>query len=110
MVNCDDTVSCREGMHIGGLRYVQNYGGKNYQLLECFVDPSEIGAICDVYAGSDGAIRVKEYFVNGAVEGRTKGIYHSSKYAALKDGEWATMKKEAIEKANKVATEVADVN
>lgn len=101
MVNCNDDRSCVKGLHVGGWNYVASYKGLNCQLLDCFVDPMEIGAICDVYQGSDGAIRVREYFVFGAVEGKTKGIYHSSKYAAKKDKEWAAFKLEAIENANK---------
>jgi hypothetical protein len=96
-----------KGLHVGGWRYVSSYKGLNCQLLECFVDPAEIGAICDVSAYSDGAIRVREYFVFGAVEGRNKGIYHSSKYAAMKDAEWATYKAEAIANSNKLAKQVA---
>lgn len=98
-VNCNDYTSCVKGLHVGGWQYVQSYNGLNCQLLECFVDPMEIGALCDLNRG-DGAIRVREYFVYGAVEGRTKGIYHSSKYAAIKDAEWEEFKKEAIKNAN----------
>lgn len=101
MVNTNDDTSCVKGLHVGGWNYVSCYKSLNCQLLECFVDPMEIGAICDVREGSDGAIRVREYFVFGAVEGRTKGIYHSSKYAAMKDAEWDEFKKEAVENANK---------
>jgi hypothetical protein len=108
-VNCDDNQTCVKGLHVGGIRYVQSYGGGNRQLLECFVDPSEIGAICDVSPFSDGAMRVKEYFIYGAVEGRTKGIYHSSKYASKKDEEWEEMKKAAIEQSNKLVEEVNSI-
>jgi hypothetical protein len=106
LVNTNDNISCVKGLHVGGWNYVSCYRGLNSQLLECFVDPMEIGAICDVGPNSDGAIRVREYFIYGAVEGRTKGIYHSSKYAAIKDAEWEEMKKEAIEKANKLVSDI----
>lgn len=99
-VNTNDYISCKPGLHVGGLQYVQSYRSLNCQLLDCFVDPAEIGALCDLYRG-DGAIRVKEYFIYGATEGRTKGIYHSSKYAAIKDAEWEALKQEAIELSNK---------
>lgn len=101
-VDCNDNRCCVKGLHVGGWQYVQSYKGLNCQLLECFVDPMEIGAICGIgsYRGSDGAIRVREYMTYGAVEGRTKGIYHSSKYAAMKDAEWAEFKKEAVKNAN----------
>ena len=95
-VNTNDFTNCVAGLHVGGWGYVSRYKSLNCQLLECFVDPSEIGAICDVSPDSDGALRVKEYFIYGAVEGRTKGIYHSSKYAAIKDTEWEAFKAEAV--------------
>ncbi len=99
-VNCSDSQSCVAGLHVGGWRYVQCYSSLNAQLLECFVDPAEIGAIVSVHSG-DGAIRCREYFIYGAVEGRTKGIYHSSKYAGMKDAEWEEYKKEAVAASNK---------
>jgi hypothetical protein len=74
-------------------------------LLECFLDPAEIGAIVDLDYG-DGAIRCREYFIYGAVEGRTKGIYHSSSYAKLKDAEWEDYKAEAVKAANAKVKEV----
>lgn len=107
-VNTNDDTTCVKGLHVGGWRYVSSYKGLNCQLLECFVDPAEIGAICDVNRNSDGAIRVREYFVYGAVEGRNKGIYHSSKYAAMKDTEWDAYKKEAVENSNKLVAKITD--
>lgn len=100
-VNTDDYNTCVKGLHVGGWQYVQSYKSLNCQLLECFVDPAEIGAICDIRS-SDGAIRVREYFVYGAVKGRTKGIYHSSTYAQMKDAEWEAYKLAAVENANEV--------
>jgi len=97
-VDTSDDIFGRPGLHVGGFRYVQSYKALNNQLLECFVDPAEIGAFVD---GEDYAMRVREYFVYGAVKGKTKGIYHSSKYAAMKDDEWAEYKKQAIENAEK---------
>jgi hypothetical protein len=70
----------------------------------------EIGAICGLGMDSDGAIRSKEYFVYGAVKGRTKGIYHSSHYAAIKDSEWEKMKADAIDASNKKLTDSFDIN
>jgi len=100
LVNTNDNQSCVAGLHVGGWKYVDNYKSLNCQLLECLVDPAEIGAIVDIHYG-DGAIRCREYFIYGAVEGRTKGIYHSSTYASMKDEEWKEYKKEAVEAANK---------
>jgi hypothetical protein len=105
-VNCNDNCSCVKGLHVGGWQYVQAYEGLNCQLLECFVDPSEIGAICGLTETSDGAIRVREYFTYGAVKGRTKGIYHSSNYAKMKDEEWEEYKKKAVEEANKILDKI----
>ncbi len=107
MVNTNDNTSCVAGLHIGGWQYVQNYKHTNTQLLECFVDPAEIGAICDIGWG-DGAMRVREYFIFGATEGRNKGIYHSSKYAALKDSDWEDYKKEAVEKSNELLAKLQE--
>jgi len=112
-VNTNDDTSCVKGLHVGGWKYVSNYSSLNAQLLECFVDPADIGAICDINDyGSDGAIRCKAYFVYGAVSGRTKGIYHSSKYAAMRDDLWEQYKKDAVESANKLEQAVSnfDVN
>jgi len=109
-VNTNDNAFCVKGLHSGGIRYVQSYKGLNCQLLECFVDPAEIGAICGLDGGNDGAIRSKEYFVYGAVKGRTKGIYHSSHYAAIKDAEWEQMKSDAIKASEEKLQDAFDVN
>lgn len=61
-----------------------------------FVDPAEIGAICDLEKGTDGAIRSKSYFVNKASLGKNKSFYHSSNYAEIKDKEWEAFKALAI--------------
>jgi len=103
LVDTIDNLFGRPGLHVGGLRYVSAYKALNNQLLECFVDPAEIGAFVD---GEDYAMRVREYFVYGAVKGKTKGIYHSSKYAAMKDEEWAEYKREAIENAEKAVADM----
>lgn len=101
MVDCNDDRHCVKGLHVGGWQYVSSYKSLSCQLLECFVDPAEIGAICDI-DHSDGAIRVREYFTYGAVAGRTKGIYHSSTYAKMKDAEWEEYKKLAVVEANEI--------
>ena len=93
-----------------GLQYVACYSELNAQLLDCFVDPADIGAICgmDSFGGSDGAIRVKAYFIYKATTGRTKGIYHSSKYAKMRDEEWEAYKKEAVTEANEIQADLID--
>ncbi len=107
-VDCNDNRSCVKGLHVGGWKYVDMYKGLNCQLLECLVDPAEIGAIVDINHG-DGAIRCREYFIYGAVEGRTKGIYHTSGYAKMKDGEWEDFKKAAVEAANAIVEAAGEV-
>lgn len=92
---------------MGGISYVSAYQGLNCQLLDVFVDPSEIGAICDLSATSDGAIRVREYFVYGATTGKNKGLYHSSKYAVIKDEEWEAYKRAAIDMVNEQIEAIA---
>jgi hypothetical protein len=106
-VNTDDNTAYVKGLHVGGWQYVQSYKGLNCQLLECFIDPAEIGAIVDITQG-DGAMRVKSYFVYGATTGRNKGIYHSSHYAAMKDKEWEEYKKKAVEESNKLIGELTE--
>jgi hypothetical protein len=110
-INTDDYNCCVKGLHVGGMKYVQGYKSLNAQLLECFVDPAEIGAIVNIDdQGSDGAIRVKEYFVYGAGELRNKGLYHSSKYAALKDAEWEEEVQKAIEKTDEMLENLKDLS
>jgi len=104
-VDTRDNCFGNPGLHVGGLRYVSQYKAYNNQLLECFVDPTDIGAFVD---GEDYAIRVKEYFVYGAVKNKNQGLYHASKYAAIKDSEWSTYKLEAIELANELHADVVD--
>ena len=107
-VNTNDDQCCVKGLHVGGMQYVQSYKSLNCQLLECFVDPAEIGAIM-VSSQSDGAIRVREYFVYGAGELRNKGLYHSSRYAAKKDAEWAEEVAEAIEKMDEMRESLSEL-
>lgn len=110
-VNTNDRQSCVKGLHVGGWKYVSAYNNLKCQLVDCFVDPAEIGAICGLSDGSDGAIRVREYFTYAGNVSRNKGIYHSSAYAAMKDKEWETYKLKAIEESNKrinAAIEVVD--
>lgn len=106
-VNTDDYVSCVKGLHVGGWQYVSSYKGLNCQLIDCFVDPAEIGAICGLSASSDGAMRVREYFTYAGNVSRNKGIYHSSTYAKMKDAEWEDYKKKAVEESNKLLAKIS---
>ena len=90
-VNTDDNISCVPGLHIGGLYYINGYGGEIHNV---FVDPMHIGAIP---CSTDGAIRCLQYFVHSSLAGVNGSMYHSSKYAALTDQEWEEMRKEILE-------------
>ena len=90
-----------------GWKYVAMYAREDRALLDCFVDPMDIGAIVDIESG-DGAIRVKSYFVYDYNKGRNKGMFHSSHYAAIKDAEWEAYKAAAIENSNKIAEELTE--
>lgn len=92
-VNCNDSVDCVKGLHVGGLGYISQWGG---EIHTCLVDPMHIGAIPN-YSGSK-AIRVIQYFVHGTLVSLNSSIYHSSKYAAQTDNEWDAIKAEIIAK------------
>lgn len=93
----DERFGCK-GLHVGGHNYVRGFGGKTDMLIDCFVSPDMIGAISDQSDSGDGALRVKEYFVYGANQGRTKGIYHSGDYAEFRESEWKRKIEEAIKR------------
>jgi hypothetical protein len=103
-VNCDDDVSCVKGLHVGGLHYINGYQNDGTVTHNVFIDPMHIGAICDIRKGSDGALRVKQYFVHSSFKGVNKNIYHSSDYAKWTDKEYAAMVEEAV-KATALETE-----
>lgn len=107
MVNTNDNSCCVKGLHVGGWKYVSSYRGNNYALLDCFIDPMDIGAIISIEDG-DGAIRVKSYFVYDYNKGRNKSMFHSSHYAAIKDNEWESYKAEAIKNSNEIAVKITE--
>lgn len=98
-VNTDDARSCVRGLHVGGLQYINHYQGEIHNI---FVDPMHVGA---VPVDGDGAIRVLQYFVHSSLAGVNGSIYHSSKYAAKTDEEWADMRAEAIKQSDEAAKE-----
>jgi hypothetical protein len=86
-------------LHIGGLYYINNYGGEIHNV---FVDPMNIGAIPD---SSEGAIRCLEYFVHSSLAGVNASMYHSSDYAKLTDLDWENMREEILkDKLKKIVT------
>ena len=102
-VNTDDSLSCVEGLHVGGLKYIAWYTGEIHNI---FVDPMHIGAIPD---SLDGAIRCLQYFVHSSLVGVNGSMYHSSSYAALTDEQWEEMKEDIIAEYNKIADETAEI-
>lgn len=92
-VDCSDTG--RPGLHFGGLDYIRNYQTEHTETHNIFVDPAHVGAISD---DSRGAVTCLQYFVCDAFSGVNGSIYHSSKYAAQTDEQWAKEKEEIIKK------------
>lgn len=101
----DGQVGCK-GLHVGGLRYIQGYQNEGTVTHNVFVDPMDIGAIVGVGYGNDGAMRVLRYFVHSSFAGVNRSIYHSSKYAAITDAEYAKMVEEAVKKTEMKASEL----
>lgn len=92
-VNTDDSVSCRPGLHIGGIDYIRGYQNSNTQTHNIVVDPMDIGAIPD---DSTGAMRVLRYYVLDVFNGVNNSIYHTSDYAAFTDSEFSKFVDETL--------------
>lgn len=95
-VDCNDNASAVPGLHCGGLSYIKGYQNGNSVTHNIFVDPSHIGAIADIRDNSDGALRVKQYFVYSAFSGVNKQLYYSSNYAALTQKQYTKMISNAV--------------
>lgn len=109
MVNCDDNQTGKPGLHVGGLAYIRGFQYDDTLTHYVFIDPMHIGAVADIdRSDSDGALRVKQYFVQSSFAGVNRGIYHSSKYGAITDLEFEAMLKEAIELTGKLEQEHMD--
>lgn len=80
-----------------GLSYIKGFQNPGTTTHLVFIDPMHIGAACDVRNGSDGAIRVKQYFVFGTLDKVNRSIYHSSEYGKWTDDEYRQMLKEVVE-------------
>lgn len=111
MVNTNDHASCVKGLHTGNRDYIAGYEGSGTVTHNTFVDPMDIGAITD---DGSGALRVRRYYTHSSAAGINRSIYHSSKFAAMTDQEWDTVRAEAIkateakaEEAKNLATETA---
>ena len=92
-VDCSGTG--RPGLHFGGLDYIRGYQTEHTETHNIFVDPAHVGAISE---DSRGAVTCLQYFVCDAFSGVNGSIYHSSKYAAQTDEQWAKEKAEIIKK------------
>ena len=95
MVNCDDNKSSVKGLHAGNLDYIRNYQNDGTVTHNILIDPMDIGAITD---DGSGALRVRRYFVHSSFAGVCRSIYHSSKFAAITDAEYAQMVEDAVNK------------
>lgn len=96
-VDCNNAVTARKGLHVGGLNYIQGYQKEGTVTHNVFVDPADIGAIVGLGYGNDGAMRVRRYFVHSSFAGVNKNIYHSSKFAAMNDAEYDKFFQEIVE-------------
>ena len=107
-VDTNDYNSCVKGLHFGGLEYINRISGEIHNI---FVDPMHIGAVPDDHTG---AIRCLQYFVHSSLAGVNGSIYHSSTYASKTDAEWATARREAVEKCSsrieEIQAKIARVN
>lgn len=96
--------SMNKGLWVGGLSYIKAYDAPDRLLMNCFVDPANIGAF---YNGGDfDALMVKEYFVHSAVFAPNKNLYRESDYEAHTQKEWNKIYSEAIDLANKKKAEL----
>ena len=113
-VNTNDDISCVKGLHVGGLKYINGYQNDGTVTHNVFVDPMHVGAIPDIYAGGDGAIRCLQYFVHSSFGGVNGSIYHSSEYAAKTDSQWNELRKDIIkdfgEANDSINEEVSELN
>lgn len=101
-VDCNDNYSGRPGLHCGNRDYIAGYEGSNTVTHNTFIDPMDIGAITD---DGSGALRVRRYYTHSSNGGINRSIYHSSKFAAMTDTEWDTVRAEAIKATEKKAEE-----
>lgn len=97
------------GLHVGGLRYIHGYQKEGTVTHNVFVDPMDIGAICGLGTGNDGAMRVLRYFVHSSFAGVNKTIYHSSTYGAWTDAEYRKMLEEAVKKTEATKKELGSI-
>lgn len=94
-----------KGLHCGGLEYIKGFQSQTDSVTHnIFVDPMDIHSVATHHA--DGAMTVKRYFVHSSFAGPNKSIYHSSKYAAITDAEYAILVEEAVEATKMKAAEL----
>lgn len=83
--NTQDGTTGGGGLHLGGLKYIEFYGGEGRLLLNCFLNPMHILGFTD---GGDGAIRSDGYFVHSACFAPNKSFYNESNYLAQNKAEF----------------------
>ena len=108
-VSMTDGSAHEKGLHTGGLSYVEHWITKSRVLLDVFVCPSQIGKFVD---NGCGEMTCKEMFIYGAatIEGTTRGLYHSSVYAAKQtDDMFAQLEEKAEALREKQKIESQDV-
>lgn len=115
-VDCSFSRSCVKGLHTGNQDYINGLENSSNVTLNCFVDPMNIGAVCN----GDNVMRVLRLFPHSIKdrEAQNRNLYHSSRYAALNDSRWAEMRQEAVEKftqkiedlTNQLNEEVEELN
>lgn len=99
-VNTNDDQSCVKGLHVGNIDYIKGYQNQGTVTHNIFVDPMHIGGITN---DGSGALRVLAYYVHSTLDRVNRGIYHSSKYAAVTDAQWDIWKAEAVARAKEDA-------
>ena len=108
-VNCDHNQSCVPGLHTGNHDYINGFQHDSNVTLNCFVCPSQIGAVS---CGED-VLRVKSLFPHSILnrEMANKNFYAESSYADLKDLEWAEYLAEAVARfEDKKAKAIAEID
>lgn len=93
------------GLHLGGLKYIENYGHGDRVLLNCFVNPMHIFGFTD---NGDGAIRTDGYYVHSACFAPNRGFYNESNYLAQNKAEWETMLAEIIVAREEIVKKIQD--
>ena len=101
-----DNCKHEKGLHVGGLRYIENYVSSSREVLRCFVCPSKIGKFTD---DGIGEMTVLEMFIYDCttIEDTTEGMYHSSAYQETRRVEFQKMLEDASAAKAEEAADIA---